>query len=204
MRPGGFGYGITNTFSMRSTFSIARAAAAGLCAAFLLCAPAIEAAPTEMQSLAATLHDSEFSARVERLLKQNRPAQAVELAEIGINRNPRNAQLQFMRSIGLERLGRTEEAAKSLRSLIAAYPEIPEPYKNLAVIEAGFGNLEDAVRLLNQALAINPDFATARKNLGDVFLALAIENYEKAAPVLSGNDALQTRLKTLQRLVDRK
>ena len=71
---------------MRSTFSIARAAAAGLCAAFLLCAPAIEAAPTEMQSLAATLHDSEFSARVERLLKQNRPAQAVELAEIGINR----------------------------------------------------------------------------------------------------------------------
>ena len=27
---------------------------------------------------------------------------------------------------------------------------------------------------------------------------------EKAAPVLSGNDALQTRLKTLQRLVDRK
>ena len=109
-----------------------------------------------------------------------------------------------MRSIGLERLGRTEEAAKGLRSLIAAYPEIPEPYNNLAVIEAGFGNLEEAVRLLNQALAINPEFATARKNLGDVFLALSIENYEQAAPVLTGNDALQTRLKTLKRLVEKR
>ena len=189
---------------MRSTTSFAGLVAAALCSALLAGAPALYAAPTEMQSLAATLHDSEFSARVERLLKQNRPAQAVELAEIGINRNPRNAQLQFMRSIGLERLGRTEEAAKSLRSLIAAYPEIPEPYNNLAVIEAGFGNLEDSVRLLNQALTINPEFATARKNLGDVYLALAIESYEKAAPVLTGNDALQTRLKTLKRLVDRK
>ena len=66
-----------------------------------------------MQTLASTLHDSQFSERVERLLKQNRPAQAVELADIGIARNPRNAQLQFMRSIGLERLGRTEEAAKA-------------------------------------------------------------------------------------------
>ena len=189
---------------MRSTSFIAGAAAAVLCCALFGPAPAAYAAPTEMQTLASTLHDSQFSERVERLLKQNRPAQAVELADIGIVRNPRNAQLQFMRSIGLERLGRTEEAAKGLRSLIAAYPEIPEPYNNLAVIEAGFGNLEEAVRLLNQALAINPEFATARKNLGDVFLALSIENYEQAAPVLTGNDALQTRLKTLKRLVEKR
>ena len=75
--------------------------------------------------------------------------------------------------------------ARNLPKLIAAYPEIPEPYNNLAVIEAGFGNLEEAVRLLNQALAINPEFATARKNLGDVFLALSIENYERRLSVSS-------------------
>ena len=188
---------------MRSTSFIAGAAAAVLCCALFGPAPAAYAAPTEMQTLASTLHDSQFSERVERLLKQNRPAQAVELADIGIARNPRNAQLQFMRSIGLERLGRTEEAAKGLRSLIAAYPEIPEPYNNLAVIEAGMGNLEGAKSLLSKALQINPNFALARKNLGDVYLALAIESYEAAAPELPKNNVLQSRLKVLRRLTSK-
>ena len=161
------------------------------------------AAASEMQELAATLQNSQFSTRVESLLKQNRPAQAVELAEIGIERNPRNAQLQFLKSVGLEALGRTEEAEKTLKSLISAYPEIPEPYNNLAVLEAGAGNLEEAVRLLQNALRISPDFAHARKNLGDVHLALALESYEAAAPQLKENNVLQSRLKTLRRLLDR-
>lgn len=157
-------------------------------------------AATQMETLASTLHPSQFTPRVENLIKQGRLAQAVELADLGIARNPKNAQLQFMRSVALERLGRTEEAAKQLRSLISQYPEIPEPYNNLAVIEAGFGNLEDAVRLLQQALGLNAQFATARKNLGDVYLALALENYEKAAPVLKENAELAQRVKTIRRL----
>ena len=96
--------------------------------------------------------------------------------------------------------GRTEEAAKALRSLIAEYPEIPEPYNNLAVIEAGMGSLEEAVKLLDRALLLNPNFATAQKNRGDVYLALALESYEAAAPSLSSNTELQQRLKTLRRL----
>ena len=39
--------------------------------------------------------------------------------------------------------------------------------------------------------------------MGDVYLALALEKYESAAPKLSGNAELQTRLKTLQRLTSR-
>ena len=104
------------------------------------------------------------------------------------------------RTVALERLGRTEEAAKALRSLIAEYPEIPEPYNNLAVIEAGMGSLEEAVKLLDRALLLNPNFATAQKNRGDVYLALALESYEAAAPSLSSNTELQQRLKTLRRL----
>ena len=107
-----------------------------------LSAPALAA--SEMEELAATLHPGDFSPRVEQLLTNGHPAQALELADIGIKRNPRNAQLQFLRTVSLESLGRTEDAAKGLKSLIAAYPEIPEPYNNLAVIEAGFGNLEEA------------------------------------------------------------
>ena len=157
-------------------------------------------AASEMQELAATLHSAEFSPRVDQLLKAGHLAQALELADLGLEKNPRSAQLRFSRTVALERLGRTEEAAKALRSLIAEYPEIPEPYNNLAVIEAGMGSLEEAVKLLDRALLLNPNFATALKNRGDVYLALALESYEAAAPSLTSNTELQQRLKTLRRL----
>lgn len=166
-----------------------------------LSAPVLAA--SEMEELAATLHPGDFSPRVEQLLTNGHPAQALELADIGIKRNPRNAQLQFLRTVSLESLGRTEDAAKGLKSLIAAYPEIPEPYNNLAVIEAGFGNLEEAQGLLKKALVINPKFSLAQKNLGDVYLALALECYEAAAPALESNAELQSRLRTLKRISGR-
>lgn len=166
-----------------------------------LSAPALAA--SEMEELAATLHPGDFSPRVEQLLTNGHPAQALELADIGIKRNPRNAQLQFLRTVSLESLGRTEDAAKGLKSLIAAYPEIPEPYNNLAVIEAGFGNLEEAQGLLKKALVINPKFSLAQKNLGDVYLALALECYEAVAPALESNAELQSRLRTLKRISGR-
>lgn len=158
-------------------------------------------AASEMEELAATMQNADFSVQVERLLRNGRAPQALELAEIGIQRNPRNAQLVFQKAVALETMERTEEAAKVLRSLIADYPEIPEPYNNLAVIEAGLGNLEASVALLQKALVINPEFALARKNLGDVYLALAVENYQVAQPALPNNRVLAQRLRSLERIL---
>ena len=160
-------------------------------------------AATQMEELAQRMHPSDFPAQVEKLLKNDNPAQALELTELGLQKNEKSAQLHFMKAVSLEQLGRTDEAVKVLRHLIGIYPEIPESYNNLAVIEAGLGRLEDAVDLLNRALTINPDFALARKNLGDVYLALAREAYEKAAPKLPRNKSLQKRLKALQTLEGR-
>ena len=193
----------TTRFTRPLRGQVLSALLSGLLAAGLAGAAGSAAAASEMEELAAQLHAAEFSPKVEQLLKNGRPAQALELADLGIEKNPRSAQLRFSRTVALERLDRTEEAAKALRSLIADYPEVPEPYNNLAVIEAGLGNLEEAVKLLDRALLLNPNFATAQKNRGDVYFALALENYEAAAPKLSGNLELQQRLKTLRRLAGR-
>ena len=84
--------------------------------------------------------------------------------------------------------------------MIAQYPELPEPYNNLAAIEAGLGNYEEALTLLKDVLRINPNFALARKNLGDVYIAFALESYESAAPAFEKSDEVQQRLRTLRRL----
>ena len=105
-------------------------------------------AASEMQELAATLHAAEFSPRVDQLLKAGHPAQALELADLGLEKNSpqRPASLQPNRRARTAR-PHGGSRQKPLRSLIAEYPEIPEPYNNLAVIEAGMGSLEEAVKL---------------------------------------------------------
>ena len=162
-------------------------------AALLALALGSAQAATQMEQLAKQMHPSEFPAQIEKLLNSGKAAQALELADLGIRKNERSPQLRFMRAVALENLTRSEEAVRELKQLIIDYPEIPEPYNNLAVIEAGLGNLEEAVR-------INPDFALARKNLGDVYLALAREAYEQAVVKLPNNHVLERRLNTLKSL----
>ena len=162
--------------------------------------PISTASATPMEDLAKNLKPAEFSSRVERLLQEGHAADALELADLGLRDNTRNVRLRFARTVALERLGRSDEAASALRSMIAAYPEVPEPYNNLASIEAARGNYEEALDLLKQVLKINPDFALARKNLGDVYLAFALECYESAAPAFGENEKVQARLRALRRL----
>ncbi len=169
-------------------------------ATLLSLAIATASAATQMEELALTLHPTDFPDKVEQLFRSGNNAAALELTELGLKKNPKSLQLRFMRANALERLGRTQEARQSLTDMIAQYPEIPDPYNNLARLEAAEGRLEEAVRLLHRALLINPDFALARKNLGDVYLALARECYEKASPQLPANRSLAYRLETLKRL----
>ncbi len=171
-----------------------------LTAAILTLSLGCASAASQMEEFAKTLHPSDFPLQIEKLLQNERPAQALELAELGLEKSPKSAQLRFMKAVSLETLGRTDEAVRELRGIIAAFPEIPEPYNNLAVIEAKLGQLEEAEELLHKALLINPEFALARKNLGDVYLALARECYEAAQPKLPRNSALKTRLDALKRL----
>ena len=108
-------------------------------AALLALALGSAQAATQMEQLAKQMHPSEFPAQIEKLLNSGNAAQALELADLGIRKNERSPQLRFMRAVALENLTRSEEAVRELKQLIIDYPEIPEPYNNLAVIEAGRG-----------------------------------------------------------------
>ncbi|MBI4756124.1 MAG: tetratricopeptide repeat protein [Betaproteobacteria bacterium] len=114
---------------------------------------------------------------IARLLKQGQSAQALERAERLIASEPDNARARFLKSVILSDLGRTPEAAATLEKLILEFPELPEPYNNLAVIQVQRGDLEKARALLESALRANPRYALARENLGDVYLRLASDAY---------------------------
>lgn len=94
--------------------------------------------------------------------------------------NPRNVQLRFLSSrIQLEE-GQIDAAQKTLLELTQQFPELPEPYNNLAAIYAHKGQLQEAKEYLELALKVQPSFPTALENLGDVYTRLAARAYGRA------------------------
>lgn len=138
---------------------------------------------------------------IARLLKQGQSVQALEKAERLTASEPDNARARFLKSVILSDLGRTQDAAAVLEKLIQDFPELPEPYNNLAVIQVQRGDLEKAKALLESALRANPRYALARENLGDVYLRLASDAYGHV-PASEGNAASARRkLQTVRELL---
>lgn len=114
------------------------------------------------------------------LLKQKRFQEAISEIDIALKKNPKNVQLLFAKSRALIDLGQLEKARLSLVDMIEKYPELPEPYNNLAVLYAHAGKLDLARENLEACLKLSPNYAIALQNLGDIYTKVAAQYYQKA------------------------
>ena len=80
------------------------------------------------------------------------------------------------------------------------YPELPEPYNNLAVIYASQNQLDKARTALEMAVRNNPSYAAAHENLGDIHARLAYQSYTKAQQLEASNPAVKSKLTQLRTL----
>ena len=94
--------------------------------------------------------------------------------------NPRDAQAKFKRGTVLAHLNRDDEAIDAFTELTQTYPELPEPYNNLAALYAKQGRYDEARAALETATKVNPGYSLAYENLGDLYLRLADEAYRRA------------------------
>ena len=140
---------------------------------------------------------------VKQLIYRGKRADALALAEKEIENNPKNVQLRFIRGVILSDLKRNKEAKEAFEELIREYPEIAEPYNNLAVLYAGEGNLGRAKELLEQALSNNAKSFTTYNNLGDVYLALAAQSYGEALKLSPKSKNTKTKLETIRELLSK-
>ncbi|HTH59252.1 MAG TPA: tetratricopeptide repeat protein [Paraburkholderia sp.] len=118
-----------------------------------------------------------------------------------IQSNPRDVQAKFKRATVLARLGRDDDAIAAFRELTQQYPELPEPYNNLAALLAKQGRLDEARVALETATRANPSYALAFENLGDLYLRLADASYRRALALGHASGATQQRLDDLQKIV---
>lgn len=121
-------------------------------------------------------------------------AKAMQQVDGLIQANPKDPQYQFMRGVILIEQGRPDDAITTFKRLTQEYPELPEPYNNLAVLYAQKGEYEQARAALEMAIRTNPSYATAQENLGDIYAKLASQAYQKALQLDPGQNA-NTKLK---------
>lgn len=134
---------------------------------------------------------------VNRLLRAKQLPEALAKADQLLVAKPRDPQLRFIKGVVQNEMGRTNEATTTFTRLTEDYPELPEPYNNLAVIYATTGQFDKARTALETAIRTNPSYSTAHENLGDIYAKLASQSYAKAlqldntsAPVIQPKLAL--------------
>jgi ketosteroid isomerase-like protein len=136
-----------------------------------------------------------------QLLKQGQHAQALDKINQFLSGRPRDAQGRFLKGLILTELNRSAEAIDIFTRLTQDFPELPEPYNNLAVLYAAQGQYEKARQSLEMSIRTHPSYATAYENLGDVYTKLASQAYDKALQLDSSNSAAKTKLALVRDLV---
>lgn len=114
--------------------------------------------------------------------------------------SPQDAEARFTRGLVLVKLNKTEDAIKVFADLTRDYPQLPEPYNNLAVLYAQQGDYEKARDALEAALATHPAYATAHENLGDIYAALAGAAYNRASMLDTANQAVRYKQNLINQL----
>jgi tetratricopeptide (TPR) repeat protein len=134
------------------------------------------------------------------LMGQGQYDQALKKVEGQLKTSPQDAEARFMRGLILVKLNRGPEAIKVFADLTRDYPQLPEPYNNLAVLYAQQGDYEKARDALEAALATHPSYATAHENLGDIYAALAGAAYNRALTLDQSNQTVRSKLSLISQL----
>ena len=96
-----------------------------------------------------------------------------------LTQRPREPQARFLKGVVQTEQGQDDAAIATVPALIEDYPELPEPYNNLAVLYAQKGEYEGARIALESAVKTAPDWAVAHENLGDIYVRLGAAEYER-------------------------
>lgn len=136
-----------------------------------------------------------------KLVKQGQHAQALDQVDKYLAGKPKDAQGRFLKGIILTEMNKANDAIAVFTKLTEEFPELPEPYNNLAVIYAQQKQFDKAKQALEMAIRTHPSYATAHENLGDIYARLASQAYDKALQIDSSNSSAQAKLALIRDLM---
>ena len=169
----------------------------------LLCAAALHAFAQGARDLPEEVR-KQYNAGLKEagtLIKERQFETAETKLDALITQRPREPQARFLKGVVETELGHTDAAIEVFRGLIADYPELPEPYNNLAVLLAQRGEYENAKVALETAIRTAPDWSVPHENLGDIYARLAALEYGHAAKLDKTNKTAPAKLAMVRDLL---
>ena len=130
----------------------------------------------------------------QKLYGQGKVQPAMDKVEAFLRAQPKDPQGRFLKGLLLTEEKKVPEAIQVFTGLTEDYPELPEPYNNLAVLYASQGNYDKAKSALELAIHTHPSYATAHENLGDIYAQLASRAYDRALQLDKNNTSAQVKL----------
>ena len=166
--------------------------------------PVYRALPTALLLLASLFMSGSVQADdlkdIAQQASQGQQAAALERINAYLSANPKDVQAMFIRGVILAEQNRRDEAIKVFSDITEKYPNLPEPYNNLAVLYADQGQYDKARKALETAIKTHPSYATAHENLGDIYARMASEAYDKALQLDNGNTRARGKLSLIKDL----
>ncbi len=138
------------------------------------------------------------------LVKDKQYDNALAKLDVLLTQRPREPQARFLKGVVQTEQGHADAAIATFTSLTDDYPEIPEPWNNLAVLYAQKGQYETARVALENAVKSAPDWGVAHENLGDIYARLAAAEYDRAAKLDKGNKTAAAKLVLARDLLAKK
>jgi tetratricopeptide (TPR) repeat protein len=139
-------------------------------------------------------------AEAARMIQDGQYAAARVKIDAALAADAKNPQARFLRGVVQADQDEPDKAVATFQALTEDFPELPEPYNNLAVIWAQRGQYEKARAALESAIASHPDYAIAHENLGDIYSRLAGAEYDRAAALDKTNKSAQAKLVLVRQL----
>lgn len=149
---------------------------------------------------AASLAYADDYSDVDRLFGAGQVTEAMQRADQYLAANPRDARMRFLKGLMFSEQGKATEAIAVFTKLTEDFPELPEPYNNLAVLYSKQGQFDQARKSLEAAIRTNPSYATAYENLGDVYAKLASQAYSRALQIEGNSSKVSPKLAMIREL----
>ncbi|RZL63376.1 MAG: tetratricopeptide repeat protein [Variovorax sp.] len=137
---------------------------------------------------------------VNQLLRSGKASEALAKADAYIAGKPRDPQMRFLRGVILTEQGRQADATMVFTQLTQDFPELPEPYNNLAALYAAQSQFDKARAALEMAIKLNPGYATAHENLGDIYARLAGQAYTRAQQLQPATPGITPKLGAIRQI----
>ncbi len=135
-----------------------------------------------------------------QLFKQGQLDRAMDRVNAYLAKSPKDARGRFLKGIIFTEQNKPNDAIKVFTELTQDFPELPEPYNNLAVLYASQGQYDKARTALEMAIRTHPSYATAHENLGDIYAKMASQAYDKALQLDKSNTTAKTKLNLIKDL----